>query len=215
MGNITGKKSHRAATYPTRTPGSGGATGPTGPSGGPVGPTGSTGATGATGPSGGPAGPTGPTGPGGGATGPTGPTGSGTSNLVQTAFAEVTSAQATASATFVALTPLTLTLTTHGGRLLIFHSFAAQTSNGGEAGSLTEVDFQILLDGVALRGQGITLQNTAQPDSGAHRVPHVASRRGTAHRGRAVAHEQRHGEHRSSHHPWNEPRFALVEETLT
>lgn len=79
MGNITGKRSHRASTYPEKassTSGGGtGATGATGPSGGPVGPTGATGATGATGPSGGPAGPTGATGPSGGPAGPTGPTG--------------------------------------------------------------------------------------------------------------------------------------------
>ena len=48
MGNITGKKAHRAATYPERSSAGGavGPTGPTGPSGGPPGPTGPTGATG-------------------------------------------------------------------------------------------------------------------------------------------------------------------------
>ena len=147
MGNITGKKSHRAAVYEERLGavsgphGPTGPTGPTGTSGGPPGPTGSspTGATGATGPTGsGGSGSTGPTGPTG-ATGATGP-------LVvtqQTSGSDQTFAAAT-QAPFAGIVQ-TVTITAAGQKVVAWF-----TTNIINASAGTNFNLQFFVDGVSV-----------------------------------------------------------------
>ena len=146
MGNITGKRSHRAAEYEQRksktagATGSAGATGATGPTGGPTGPTGATGLTGA----GGPTGATGAPGSGTGPTGPTGPTGA-------TGPIDIITQQTVASGqTFAAATPApfaglqqTVTITVAGQKVIAW--FAGNLLSGLG----TNFNVQFLVDGVA------------------------------------------------------------------
>ena len=121
--------------------------------------------TGATGPTG----PTGPTGAPGGATGntgPTGPTGAvGTSNLVQTVSALQEVDTSTGSAVFVNM--FTMSITTTGGNLLIWASFAA--SLAGLTALPAEIDFQLTIDGTpaAFGGAGMYFDTGPnEPESG-------------------------------------------------
>jgi hypothetical protein len=83
--------------------------------------------------------------------------------LLQTAFAEQATNTTQTSATFGDLGTVTLTLTTTAGSALLI-TFTASASN---TNNNHNIDFQLVIDGTAVRGAGMRVPVAGQSDSSA------------------------------------------------
>jgi hypothetical protein len=100
--------------------------------------------------------------------------GGGGGGLLQSAFAQVTTDTTTTSTTFIDLLTVNVTASAAGFLLIDFTSSAT----GSNATNTIRVEFQVLVDGVALRGAGSSVNaNAPQTAALTHRVAVAAGPR--------------------------------------